>query len=157
MPFTNGGGSGGLVAKSYLTLFDPMSSRLLCPQDSPSKNTGVGCHFLLQGIFPTQGWNLQLLRLLHWQADYLPLCHLERFLYMLFIFKAKKLDPAVPKFLSTSDNLFQDSALLQIMQKLQNFRVSRSSRTHETQSCLKTSSTQTLNYRPNNELNLPSC
>ena len=27
------------------------------PWDSPGKNTGVGCHFLLQGIFPTQGWN----------------------------------------------------------------------------------------------------
>ena len=27
----------------------------------PSKNTGVGHHFLLQGIFPTQGWNLGLL------------------------------------------------------------------------------------------------
>ena len=30
-------------------------SRLLCPWDFPSKNTGVGCHFLLQGIFLTQG------------------------------------------------------------------------------------------------------
>ena len=29
--------------------------------DSPGKNTGVGCHFLLQGIFPTQGWNPRLL------------------------------------------------------------------------------------------------
>ena len=28
---------------------------------SPGKNTGVGCHFLLQGIFPTQGSNLGLL------------------------------------------------------------------------------------------------
>ena len=26
--------------------------------DSPGKNPGVSCHFLLQGIFPTQGWNL---------------------------------------------------------------------------------------------------
>ena len=31
-----------------------------------SKNTGVGCHFLLQGIFLTQGLNLCLLHLLHW-------------------------------------------------------------------------------------------
>ena len=31
------------------------------------------CHFLLQGIIPTQGWNLCLLYLLHWQADSLPL------------------------------------------------------------------------------------
>ena len=35
--------------------------RLLCPQNSPGKNTGVGCHSLLQGIFWTQGSNLSLL------------------------------------------------------------------------------------------------
>ena len=29
----------------------------------------VGCHFLLQGIFPAQGSNLRLLCLLHWQVD----------------------------------------------------------------------------------------
>ena len=33
---------------------------LLCPWDFPAKNTGVGCHFLLQGIFPIQGSNLGL-------------------------------------------------------------------------------------------------
>ena len=48
-------------------------NRLLCPWDSPSENTGVGCHFLLQGIFPTQGSNSCLLRLLRWQAGSLPL------------------------------------------------------------------------------------
>ena len=32
-------------------------TRLLCPWDSPGKNTGVGCHFHLQGIFLTQGSN----------------------------------------------------------------------------------------------------
>ena len=32
-------------------------TRLLCPWNFPSKNTGVGCHFLLQGIFSTQGLN----------------------------------------------------------------------------------------------------
>ena len=37
------------------------------------KNTGVGCHFLLQGIFPTQGWNLCILNLLHWQSESLQL------------------------------------------------------------------------------------
>ena len=35
--------------------------RLLCPRNSPGKNTGMGYHFLLQGIFPTQGSNLDLL------------------------------------------------------------------------------------------------
>ena len=37
------------------------------------KNTGVRCHFLLQGIFLTQGWNPHSLCLLHWQVDSLSL------------------------------------------------------------------------------------
>ena len=40
-------------------------TRLLCPRDSLGKNTGVGCHALLQGIFPTQGSNPDLLWRLH--------------------------------------------------------------------------------------------
>ena len=35
--------------------------RFLCPWDIPGNNIGVGCHFLLQGISPTQGLNLGLL------------------------------------------------------------------------------------------------
>ena len=35
--------------------------QLLCSRDSPGKNTGVGCHALLQGIFPIQGLNPGLL------------------------------------------------------------------------------------------------
>ena len=48
-----------LVAQSCPTLFNPMD---YSPQgssvheDSPGKNTGEGCHALLQGIFPTQDW-----------------------------------------------------------------------------------------------------
>ena len=34
--------------------------RLLCPGGSPGKKTGAGCHFLLQGVFPTQGLNPHL-------------------------------------------------------------------------------------------------
>ena len=45
-------------------------TRLLGPWDFPSKNTGMGCHFFLQGIFPTQGSSLRLLLgrqiLYHW-------------------------------------------------------------------------------------------
>ena len=48
-------------------------SRLLCPSDSAGKNTGVGCHALLQGIFPTEGSNPCLLYFLNWQAGSLPL------------------------------------------------------------------------------------
>ena len=62
-----------LVAKSCPTLLRPYglwsTTRLLCPWDFPGKNTGVGCHFLLQRIFPIQGSNR------HWQADSLPLSH----------------------------------------------------------------------------------
>ena len=47
-------------------------SRLLCSWNSSGKKTGVGCHFLLQGIFLTQGSNPHLL---HWQANSLPLNH----------------------------------------------------------------------------------
>ena len=36
-------------------------TRLLCPWDFPGKDTGVGCYFLLQGIFPIQGLNMGLL------------------------------------------------------------------------------------------------
>ena len=35
-----------------------LAHSLLCQQDFPGKNTGVGCQFLLQGTFPTQGLNL---------------------------------------------------------------------------------------------------
>ena len=45
-----------------------LTPRLLYPWDSPSKNTGMGRHFLLQGIFLTQRPKLYLLCLLHWQA-----------------------------------------------------------------------------------------
>ena len=54
------------VAQSFLTLCEP--TRLFCPWNSPGKNTGVGCHALLQGIFLIQGSNPDLLHLLHWQV-----------------------------------------------------------------------------------------
>ena len=54
------------VAQSCLTLGDPMN--LNRPWNFPGQNTGVGCHFILQGIFLTQGWKLHLLHLLNWQA-----------------------------------------------------------------------------------------
>ena len=48
------------------------SPRLLCWWDFPGKSTGVGCHFLLQGIFPTQGLNTGLL---HCRRTLYPLSH----------------------------------------------------------------------------------
>ena len=49
-----------LAAQSCLTLCDPMDCSppgSSVHGDSPGKNTGVGCHGLIQGIFPTQGLN----------------------------------------------------------------------------------------------------
>ena len=43
------------VISNYLQLHRLQPTRLLCPWNFPGKNTGVGCHFLFQGIFPTQG------------------------------------------------------------------------------------------------------
>ena len=57
-------------------------TRLVCPWDFPVKNTGTGCHFLLQGIFLTQGSNPCLLCLLNWQADSLPPSHGEAHLWV---------------------------------------------------------------------------
>ena len=65
-----------LVAQLCPTFLWPhglQPTRLLYPWNFPGKNTGVGCHFLLQGIFPTQRSNLCLLGLLYWQVDSLPL------------------------------------------------------------------------------------
>ena len=50
-----------------------VASRPHRPWDSPGRDTGVGYHSLLQGIFPTQGSNPHLSCLLHWQVDSLPL------------------------------------------------------------------------------------
>ena len=61
---------------SHVWLF--ATSRTVASQTPPSmgfsgKNTGVGCHALLQGIFPIQGLNSRLLCHLHWQAGSFPL------------------------------------------------------------------------------------
>ena len=62
---------GGLVAQSCPILCDPMDCIPLGSSvwDFPGKNTGVGCHLLLQGNFVTQGSNWGLLhcrQILYW-------------------------------------------------------------------------------------------
>ena len=81
-----------LAAQLYPTL-QPQGLypiRLLCPQDLLSKNTGVGSHSLLRGIFPTQGSNPGLL-------------HCRRFLYL-----GRQRSPAF----YISDALYPDSLVL---------------------------------------------
>ena len=54
-----------MVRISPVRLFATPRGLIVCQWDFPGKNTGVDCHFLLQGIFPTQVLNLSLLCLLH--------------------------------------------------------------------------------------------
>ena len=91
----------GMCAQSCLTLCSPMDcpARILCPWKFPGKNIGVGCHFLLQGIFLTQGSNPSLLCLLHWQEDSLPLVppgkpiliykYIYKYFYFIFLWAEK--------------------------------------------------------------------
>ena len=62
------------IELSCVRVFVPpwtIAARLLCPWNSPGKNTGVGCHSLLQKIFPTQESNLGVLhsrQILYYQS-----------------------------------------------------------------------------------------
>ena len=68
---------GSEVAQSCLDSLRPhgLYTRLLRPWDFPGKNTGVGCHFLLQEICPTQGLNLEAEVDLSLEPLLLRLCH----------------------------------------------------------------------------------
>jgi len=68
-----------------------MDGRLLVSSVHEIQNTGVGCHALFQGIFPTQGSNPHLLSLLHWQIDSLPQAHLVKLLRVIKVIKLKKI------------------------------------------------------------------
>ena len=59
------------VMSDSFQAFGLKTARLFCLWDFSGENTGVGCHFFLQGIFPTQGLNPSLLCFLHcWQILY---------------------------------------------------------------------------------------
>ena len=76
-------------------------SRLLCPWDLPGKNTGMGCHFLLQGIFLTQGLNQSLLHCrqilyhLSYQRPSIYLCIFNIFLYIYIPKSVMEEDPSL--------------------------------------------------------------
>ena len=77
-----------LLLLSHVTYVDSVPphdlqpARLLCPWDSLGKSTRVGCHALLQGVFPTQRSNLHLLHcrqiLYHWATRKAHLYKLQR-------------------------------------------------------------------------------
>ena len=89
-------------------------ARLLCPWDSPGKHTGVGCHFLLQSIFPTQESNPGLLhhrqilyRLSH-QGSHFAFCAPLLLFYPYFL-QSPSNRPHVP---SREDPLEEETATL---------------------------------------------
>ena len=61
-------------------------TRLLCSLNFPGTNTGVGCHFLLLGIFLTHGSNLHLLCLLNCRQILYFLSHQEMTIHQIIIF-----------------------------------------------------------------------
>ena len=65
---------------------------------SPGKNTGVGCHALTQGIFPTQGLNSHLLGFLNWQESSLPLASAGKTLFYYIYQEFQSLSIKVFKF-----------------------------------------------------------
>ena len=72
-----------LVVSESLRPHGLQPARLACPWDSPGKNTAVGCHALLQGIFLTQGSNPHLLCLLRGRVGSYHECHLGSRRYLL--------------------------------------------------------------------------
>ena len=83
------------VVSDSLQTMDCSPPRLLCPQNAPCKNTGVGCHALLKGIFSTQGLNpgpLTCRYSLYWVKRILPI--------WINFQTDKTLDPALPTFTS---------------------------------------------------------
>ena len=74
------------IVSGSLQFHELQPTRLLCPWNFPDKNTRVGCHFLLQGVFLIQALNPHLPPLLHWQVDSLPLYHLESVYICVYVY-----------------------------------------------------------------------
>ena len=98
--------------QSCSALCDPMDHCLpgsSVDGESPGRNTGVGCHALLQGVFPTQGLNPLLLLLLHWQAGSPPPVTSDEWAFYCVIHEFN--EPKVPWKLGLSENVPRGRAL----------------------------------------------
>ena len=90
-----------LVMSNSLRPHELYPIRLLCPWGFPGKNTGVGCHFLLQGIFSTQELNLHLhckWILYHWATREASYEYIPAFMSMLlseYLNEHKKLEDSI--------------------------------------------------------------
>ena len=65
-----------LICTTHISSIWTVAHQASLPMEFSRQEHQSGLHFLLQGILPTQGSNLHLLCLLHWQADSLSLLHL---------------------------------------------------------------------------------
>ena len=82
-----------VMSDSFATPWTIQPTRLLCPWDFPNKNIGMGCHFLLHGLFLTQELNPHLL---HWQVGSSPLSHLgSHYIKVAFLCTLQKLCPSL--------------------------------------------------------------
>ena len=83
-------GGGGLAAKSCLTLAIPWTVACQAPLlwDSPGKKSGMGCHFLLQGIFPTQESNSGLLPSCRFFTDWAVREVIQLYLYIYICYQS---------------------------------------------------------------------
>ena len=100
-----------LVAQSHPTLCEPMNCslppltpRILCPWVSPSKNTRVGCHSLLQGIFPNQGLSPGLLHCKQILYQLSHRTHVPKLWLLLWLWKFEILLSKVIYFLQVHDH-----------------------------------------------------
>ena len=93
----------------FVTPWAVQPARLLCPWNSPGKNIGMGCHFLLQGIFLTQGLNpvlhcRQILHHLSHQAKIHKFSEMH-VLYILFMYMyTKRFSTLLDKVLKKNNN-----------------------------------------------------
>ena len=78
----------------------------------PRKYTGLGCHFLSQGIFPAQGLNPCLLL---WQADSLPLSHQGKFWHVKYNLLQNKSPSPPPKICFFCPSLFLGTEIQNIL------------------------------------------
>ena len=84
--FISSAGACACSVLSYVQLFvTPWTAAHQASLNFPGKNTGARCHFLLWGIFLTQGSNPSLLCLLHWQVGSLPLAAPAKPFYFSYI------------------------------------------------------------------------
>ena len=102
-----------LVSQSCMTLCDPMYAGSSVHGNSPGKNTGMGCHFLFQGIFPIQGSNWGLLYYvqipyhLNYQGSHLPYQFPKFKSYLFFLLQLNSsLSPCLSKSLSFTPEIF---------------------------------------------------